>query len=218
MWTLENGVRSTSHTSQLVCDFHTCRKLYFFQQKSLKYLLYCYCSQLMPSQHALLFTVQLVFQSRANRGATSAPLHPSQDQGARGGDRIIKKKTKKQLCKAHVAFFRGLYNSWCLGIWGDESSKPDTNLPPPPSHLRWKGRGTEPDHLDSSVGAEACREDRTATMLSTKQSKTTCSIVLPRTHSSTAISWFYINEHLQWLTLISSLHTRKKTKLNRVML
>lgn len=131
---------------------------------------------------------------------------------------LLKKKTKKQLCKAHVAFFRGLYNSWCLGIWGDESFKPDTNLPPPPSHLRWKGRGTEPDHLDSSVGAEACREDRTATMLSTKQSKTTCSVVLPRTHSSTAISWFYINEHLQWLTLISSLHTRKKTKLNRVML
>lgn len=84
----------------------------------------------MPSQRALLFTFQLVFQIRANRGATSAPLHPSQDQGARGGDRIIEKKNS---CVKHM--LHSSEDCTTAEAWGSEGMSHLNQTQTFPHHL-----------------------------------------------------------------------------------
>lgn len=87
----------------------------------------------MPPQRALLFTVQLVFQIRANRGATSAPLHPFQDQGARGGDRIIEKKKKTNSCVMHM--LHSSEDCTTAEAWGSEGMSHLNQTQTFPHHL-----------------------------------------------------------------------------------
>lgn len=180
-----NGVRPISNMFLSGCGVHNPGKLVFFQHAQ-KFLLYFCCRRAEPSWHTLSFTLQFAFQCPANAGVKSAPLSPSRAQGARGGDETIKKKiNKKQQCKARVGSLLRIAQQLRSRGLGDVSFEPETNFPHhlPTSHERREGQSQT--IWTTQWKQKPAERIGSPAMLSRKQSKTTCSVNLPQTCSST---------------------------------